>query len=216
MIEIKRFVFNPFSENTYLIWDKQSSEAMIADPGCLEDYEQEELDIFINQNKLKIKYLVNTHCHIDHSLGNGFVKNKYLPQFYIPELDRQLLEDIQSQGSMFGVEVEKSPAPDAYITEDLILKLGAVPVKFIFTPGHTPGEYCIWFEEEKICFSGDVLFMESIGRTDLWGGSQSALIDSIKNKLFALDDSTVVYPGHGDSTTIGFEKNHNPYMINFI
>ncbi len=213
MLKLQKFTFNPFQENTYILWDKITLEAAVIDPGCISSEEENALLNFISEEKLKVKYLINTHCHIDHVLGNAFVKEKYGCKFYAPELDVPFLEKVIEQGKMFGMEVIQSPNPDEFITEDLILKLGELKMKFIFTPGHTPGEYCLYFESEKICIAGDVLFKEGIGRTDLWGGDYETLISSIQEKLFVLPDEVKVFPGHGDATTIGHEIIHNPFLI---
>lgn len=212
MIKLKSFVFNPFQENTYVVYDDSTLDAIIIDPGCSNSLEENKIVDFINEYDLKIKYMVNTHCHIDHVLGNKFIKEKYNVPFYAPELDIPLLDNLIDQAKMFGLNVSKSPLPDFYITEDTRLNVGESEFRFVFTPGHTPGEYCIIFDEEKICISGDVLFLEGIGRTDLWGGDYNTLISSIHNKLFILDDKFKVYPGHGDETTIGYEKMSNPFL----
>lgn len=212
MIKIKRFVFNPFAENTFLVWDDISKEAMVVDPGCGNHPEEKEIAEFISLNNLQIKYLINTHCHIDHILGCRFIKEKYNPEYLIPEKDEPLLQNSKTQAEMFGMKLKDMPAPDGYITEDTELKLGSIVPKFLFTPGHTPGEYCIYFEEEKICITGDVLFDGSVGRTDLWGGDMNALADSIKNKLYTLPEDVVIYPGHGETSTIGNEKKYNPFV----
>ncbi len=212
MIKLQKFTFNPFQENTYIIWDEQTLDAVIIDPGCISPDEENTLSNFIGTEKLNVKHLINTHCHIDHVLGNAFVKEKYRCDFYVPELDVPLLSKVVEQGKMFGMEVVESPKPDKFITEDLFLQLGESKIQFIFTPGHTPGEYCLYFESDNICISGDVLFKEGIGRTDLWGGNYQTLLNSIQEKLFVLPDEVKVYPGHGDATTIGHEKSHNPFL----
>jgi len=211
MIELKKFVFNPFQENTYLVWDNISKESIIVDPGCYSNSEEEIVTNFIIQKNLSIKYLLNTHCHIDHIFGNAFIKNKYDCEFFAPELDLPLLNKLNEQAKLFGITATKSPQPDNFLTEDLKLKIGNNNLTFLFTPGHSPGEYCILFEN-NICLSGDVLFLEGIGRTDLWGGDYYTLINSIHSKLFILDDETHVFPGHGDPTTIGYEKINNPFL----
>lgn len=212
MLNVKIFVFSPFQENTYLVWDEKTADSAIIDPGCLEIYEQEELRSFVENSNLKIKYHINTHCHIDHIFGNAFVKHVYAAPFYAPEKDLFLIEQMEKQAAAFGVSVEKSPMPEHHLTEELILKLGEEDMEFLFTPGHTPGEYSIYFPNSKFCITGDVLFLEGIGRTDLWGGNLKTLLHSIKSKLFTLPDETIVYPGHGDSSTIGHEKVNNPYL----
>jgi glyoxylase-like metal-dependent hydrolase (beta-lactamase superfamily II) len=212
MIKLKRFIFNPFDENTYLIWEENSKETIIIDPGCSDSVEEKELKDFISQNKLIPKYLINTHCHIDHILGNAFVKSEFNVEFIACEEDVFLLDLMQQQASMFSLAVKKSPQPDKYLSEDLKLEFQDIKVKFLFTPGHTPGEYCIYFPNANFCITGDVLFKEAIGRTDLWKGDYDTLIASIQDKLLALPDDVIIYPGHGDESTIGYEKKNNPFL----
>ncbi len=211
MLKVQTFVFSMFYENTYLIWDDESKEAAVIDPGCLETFEENKLASEIENNDLKIKYLINTHCHIDHIFGNHFVKSKFNCEYLAPKEDIPLLNNAENQGKLFGVVVNKSPKPDRFIDEKTDINLGNSKPKFLFTPGHTPGEYSIYFENEKLCFTGDVLFREGIGRTDLWGGDTKILLESINQKLYALPDEVVIYPGHGDPSTIGYEKTNNPF-----
>ena len=211
-MKIHRFIFSPFQENTYVIWDETTKESCIVDPGCYSDQEEEKFKDFITSNKLKLKYLINTHCHIDHIFGNSFVKNEFNPIFLVPEDDVPLLDMAIAQGKQFGIKVKPSPVPDEFIKESETLNLGNIEMKFLFTPGHTPGEYSIYFPSENICITGDVLFKTSIGRTDLWGGDFEILLNSIKTKLLTLPDETIIYPGHGDSSTIGQEKTHNSFL----
>jgi len=213
MINVKKFTFNSFGENTYVLWDENSKETMIVDPGCSDSYEENELEKFISSNQLNIKYLVNTHCHIDHIFGCSYIKDKYKVPYYAPEKDVILIRNIDKQAESCGVEFSANPPlPDFFLTEDLKLKLGdSVPV-FLFTPGHSPGGYCIYFPEDNFCITGDVLFQNSIGRYDLWGGSAEMLYNSIKTKLLILPDNTVIYPGHGDESTLVLEKKHNPFL----
>lgn len=213
MVQVKVFTFNLFAENTIMLWDSESKEAAVIDPGTSTSDEQNTFSDFIASENLMIKYLINTHCHIDHILGCRFVKEKYKPVYYAPEKDIPLLDHAQQQAQMFDIEMEEPPKPDQLITEATELSLGNSLLRFLFTPGHTPGEFCIYFEKEKICITGDVLFSESIGRTDLWGGDYETLIDSIEKKLFQLPDDVVIYPGHGISSTIGYEKQNNPFLV---
>jgi len=213
MLKVKVFTFNMFSENTIVLWDEKSCEAAIIDPGNSTSDEDKELLDFISSHDLQIKYLINTHCHIDHILGCSFVKEKFNPVYYAPELDIPLLEHAQQQAQMFDIDFKQAPKPDNLITEQTEILLGESKLKFLFTPGHTPGEYCIYLEKEKICITGDVLFNESIGRTDLWGGDYNTLINSIQEKLFLLPDDVVIYPGHGETSTIGYEKQNNPFLV---
>ena len=214
MLVIKKFIFNPFSENTYVIWDEESNEGMIVDPGCSDDSEETALENFINKRNILIKYLIITHCHIDHILGCKFVKEKFSPVFLVPKDDLPLLEEAKTQASAFGLDITFPPLPDEFLYENSYISLGNIKVKIIFTPGHSPGEHCLYFEKEKFCITGDVLFKNSIGRTDLWNGDYSILMESIKNKLLTLPDDVVIYPGHGESSKIGIEKSENPFLRN--
>lgn len=212
MIQIKKFTFNLFSENTFVLWDDATLEGAIIDPGCSDSSEEKILESFISENSLTVKYLINTHCHIDHILGCEFVKLKYNPIYLAPELDIPLLQNAAMQASFVGMDFSISLLPDEYITENKKLNLGKSELSFLFTPGHTPGEFCIYIPETKICITGDVLFNDSIGRTDLWGGNYNVLIQSINQKLLSLPDETVIYPGHGESSSIGREKKFNPFL----
>jgi len=213
MIELKVFTFNLFSENTIVIWDDETKDAAVIDPGTSTSEEENILSDFISVNNLNVKYLINTHCHIDHILGCKFVKEKYNPVYYAPEKDIPLLDHAQQHAQMFDIILEEPPKPEQLITETTELPLGKSILKFLFTPGHTPGEYCIFLEKEKICITGDVLFNESIVRTDLWGGDYNTLIDSIEKKLLILPDDVEIYPGHGETSTIGYEKQNNPFLV---
>lgn len=212
MLEIKRFVFNPFQENTYVIWNLENKMAVVIDPGCSESAEEKETADFIAERSLIVKFLLNTHCHIDHVYGNKFIKEKYNCEYWAPEGDIFMLELMKEQALNYGMKINESPKPDKYITEETELNLGGTKGEFLFTPGHTPGEYCIYFPQDKICITGDVLFKGGIGRTDLWGGDYDNLINSIKIKLFSLPDDVKIYSGHGEPSTIGYEKNHNPFL----
>ncbi len=202
-----------FSENTIIIWDDESRDAAIVDPGTSSSTEENELLSFISSKDLRIKYLINTHCHIDHILGCSFVKEKFNPVYYAPELDLPLLDNAQHQAQMFDLDIDQPPIPDKLITEQTEIMIGESKLQFLFTPGHTPGEFCIYIGEEKICVTGDVLFKESIGRTDLWGGNYETLLNSIHEKLFLLPDDVIIYPGHGEPSTIGYEKQNNPFLV---
>jgi glyoxylase-like metal-dependent hydrolase (beta-lactamase superfamily II) len=212
VIKIKNFVFNLFAENTIILWDEETKESAIVDPGMSNSEEEKVFDNFILENNLSIKYLINTHCHIDHILGCSYIIKKYNSEYYAPEKDILLLKNATTQAEMFGLDIEDPPQPTKLITESDQLNLGNSKLNFIFTPGHSPGEFCIYLEKEKICITGDVLFKEGIGRTDLWGGDYDTLIQSIEQKLLNLPDDVKIYPGHGDASTIGYEKINNPFL----
>ena len=212
MLQIQRFVFNPFYENTYIIWDDKTKEGAIIDPGCYDSKEREAVDDFIRLNSIHLIYLINTHCHIDHIFGNAHIKLKYRPIYLAPEKDVFMLDLMIDAAKNYGVEFTPSPKPDQFISEEAALVLGDLKGIFLFTPGHTPGEFCLYYEKEKICFTGDVLFKGSIGRTDLWGGDYDTLIESIQNKLLTLPDDVIIYPGHDSRSTIGDEIKYNPFL----
>jgi glyoxylase-like metal-dependent hydrolase (beta-lactamase superfamily II) len=203
-------------ENTYVLWDEESKECAVIDPGCNSETEEKLLERFIAENKLHVKYLIATHGHLDHVAGCAFIKGKYNPEYLIPENDLPLHENAAEQAAAFRMKMKTPPKPDKYISEDLNLLLGAENLKFISTPGHTPGGFCIYVPYEGLCITEDVLFENSIGRTDLWGGDHELLIKSIMNKLFVLPDETIIYPGHGEKSTIGEEKSHNPFLKNLV
>ena len=211
-MKIEKFTFSPFQENTYIVWDEETNETIIIDPSCLSENEELELSTLITENNLNVKYLFNTHGHLDHIFGNAFIKENFNPIHYAPEIDLPLFDRAVEQAVEFGLTMKSSPKPDKYFEESTPLYIGKTEIQFLFTPGHTPGEYCIYFPSEKICITGDVLFKESIGRTDLWHGNYDTLINSIKTKLFTLPNETAIYPGHGESSSIQYEIKHNPFL----
>jgi hydroxyacylglutathione hydrolase len=213
MIKIYKFIFNPFAENTYIIWDELSGKAIIIDPGCSNQNEENRLKEFIFSNNLSPEFLINTHCHIDHIMGNKFVKEEFKVDLISPEEDIFLIKSQGEQAGLFGLEIKKSPYPDKYLSEDLILNFNGIGIKFLHTPGHSPGGYSIYFPNDKVCFTGDTLFRDAIGRTDLYHGDYKTLIDSIHAKLFSLPDEVIIYPGHGEESTIGYEKKFNQFLI---
>lgn len=212
MLKIERFVFSVFAENTYVIWDETSLEAAIVDPGCNNFDEENILKKFIESKNLTVKYLLITHCHIDHIFGCKFVKDSFNCEMLVPQKDEYLIDLMVDVAKGYGVDFKPSPKADGYLTEETPIKLGQEDIKILSTPGHSPGEVCLYSNDANICITGDVLFKESIGRTDLWEGNLDTLLDSIKNKLLFLPDETVIYPGHGEASTIGDEKMFNPFL----
>ena len=212
MLKIKSFTFNPFEENTYVISD-ESSECIILDPGCYSMEEKREIENYIFSNKLKPVKILLTHAHIDHILGNNFITGKYGIPIQMSSIETALLKAAPEYGRMWGIEAEPSPDPELFVQDGIDIKFGETVLKTIFTPGHSPGSFSYYHVETKNLFSGDVLFMQSIGRTDLPGGDYETLIRSIKEKFFRLDDEVIVHSGHGPFTTIGSERRHNPFLI---
>ena len=210
MLKIQEFVFNPFQENTYVLFD-ETGEAVIVDPGCYENHEKQELTEFIESNNLKVTMLLNTHGHIDHVLGNTFVKDKFKVKLFIHKIDEPVMRAVKAYAGNYGFPLYQEASVDSYLEEGKTISFGNQQFKILFVPGHSPGHVAFYNEKEKVVIGGDVLFQNSIGRTDLPGGNFDTLINSIHEKLFTLPDDVVVYAGHGPTTTIGFEKVTNPF-----
>ena len=211
MIEIKAFTFNPFSENTYVLSD-ETGEAIIIDPGNHDRSEFQQLTEYIQENGLTPVRIVNTHAHIDHVLGVSAVKRKYKIPFSLHKIDEPLLKAVKTYASNYGFSQFDEPEIDSYLTEGDLVTFGTSSLKVIFVPGHAPGHVAFVNDQQHFAISGDVLFRQSIGRTDLPGGDFETLIHSIRTKLFTLDDDYAVYSGHMGPTTIGFEKKNNPFL----
>jgi len=211
-MKIKSFAFNPFQENTFVVYD-ETKECIIIDPGCYTEKERTELRRFITSEELKPVKLINTHCHIDHVLGNKFASELWNLELYMHKEDLPLLENAGNIGKMYGLEdYEGSPYPKHFLAQDDTLTFGESSFKILFTPGHAPGHICLYSKENNLLIAGDVLFQGSIGRTDLPGGDHSTLINSIITQLFPLSNETQVFCGHGPSTNLGYEKEHNPFL----
>ena len=212
---IKQFVFNAFSENTYIIYDSTGS-CIIIDPGCYDNHEKRELKNFIKVNGLTVKALVNTHCHVDHVLGNSFIKNEFGVKLMIHQEDVPTLKANEMVASIYGYPDYEPCDADVFLEDGEIIRFGNSELEVLHVPGHSPGHIALVNRGEKICLSGDALFHQSIGRTDLPGGDYDVLIESIRTKLFALDDDVKVHCGHGPDTTIGYEKKYNPFCGSMI
>ena len=210
LIQIQPFVFNPFQENTYVVYD-DTKEAVVVDPGCYDDDEKSELADFISQNQLKVKMLLNTHCHIDHVLGNQFVKERFDTKLYIHPTEEFVLNAQKILAPHYGMHRYQESTPDFFLKEGDRVSFGSHELSVLFVPGHSPGHIAFYNDKEKVLIAGDVLFEGSIGRTDLPGGNFDTLIKSIHQKLFNLPDDVIVYPGHGGTTRIGIEKRINPF-----
>ncbi|OOQ57582.1 MBL fold metallo-hydrolase [Mucilaginibacter pedocola] len=211
MANIRSFLNNPYQENTYILFD-DSKECVIIDPGMYTALEQNRVVTFIKENGLKPVMLLNTHCHVDHVLGNRFVFDQYglKPRFH--EGESEVLASVVAYAPSMGFRYDASPLPDEYLPETGTISFGNTELQLIFAPGHSPAHLCFYDKDANILVGGDVLFRNSIGRTDLPGGDYKTLVKNIEEKLFALPDDCTVYPGHGPETTIGFEKETNPYL----
>jgi glyoxylase-like metal-dependent hydrolase (beta-lactamase superfamily II) len=212
MISIKSFTFSPVQENTYVLYNEQK-QAFIIDPGCYFTAEEEKLLQFITENELKPVKLINTHCHLDHVFGNKWVHKKFDLELHLHPLEEKVLAFAPTSGQMWGLNFENYSGPLHFINDGDIINLGNDKFEVILAPGHSPGSICFYCKEQNFLIGGDVLFYESIGRTDLPGGDHETLLKSIRERLFVLPDETIVYSGHGPSTTIGHEKKHNPFLV---
>jgi glyoxylase-like metal-dependent hydrolase (beta-lactamase superfamily II) len=211
MLYLKSFCFNPFQQNTYLIYDDKG-EAFIIDPGNHSTSENEQLKKFISDNKLKLSRLLLTHAHIDHVLGNKFIFDTYGLMPEVHKEDLYFIENMEYTAELYGVNAEISPMPTTFINDGDIIKLGDYSFECIYTPGHSPGSISFYNAQNKILISGDVLFYGSIGRTDLPRSNHDDLIKAITTRLFTLPPDVKVYSGHGPATTIGNEKEFNPFF----
>lgn len=213
MLQVHSFTFNPLEENTYVLFD-ETKKAAIVDPGCYEKAEQNELSRFITEQGLTVTHLINTHCHIDHVLGNEFVKRTFRAPFYIHPLEEPVLRAATAYAAMYGFPAYQPAQPDQWLAPGTDIIIGQTPMSVLFLPGHSPGHIGLYQKEQKLLISGDVLFYRSVGRTDLPGGDWETLAHSIRQRLFLLPDEVVVYPGHGPTTTVGDEKHYNPFVGN--
>jgi glyoxylase-like metal-dependent hydrolase (beta-lactamase superfamily II) len=211
MFLLKAFTFNPLQENTYVLYNEQK-EALIIDPGCYFDEEKEALASFINSNQLQVKYLLNTHCHLDHVFGNKWIFEQFHTKLHLHPLEVEVLKMAPASGLMWGIPFDNYADAYIYLNPGNQIILGNDCLDILWLPGHSPGHLGFYCKKQDFIISGDVLFRESIGRTDLPGGNMPTLIESIKTQLWALPDETKVYSGHGPETNIRHEKLHNPFL----
>lgn len=211
MLQIKSFAFNPFSQNTYVVFN-EDKVAFVIDPGNFTDEETETLEKFISDNDLKVQNILLTHAHIDHVLGLQKAFDKYKVSVLMHEIEKEILDRNPMDANRFGFFFKPFEGNISYLKQNETITLGNDEFKIIHVPGHSPGSIAFYNEVQKFMISGDVLFEGSIGRTDLYKGNHEQLITNIKTKLFGLDEETKVYNGHGNPTTIGFEKNYSPYF----
>lgn len=211
MFHIKSFTFSPIQENTYILYN-ETKECIIIDPGCYFDEERDTLKNFLQQNQLTPTLLLNTHCHLDHVFGNKFIAEEYNLTLKTHPKEKAVLQMAAASGLMYNLPFDSYAGEIIPLVENDIIKLGDDELKVIEAPGHSPGHICFYCEKQGFLIGGDVLFQNSIGRTDLPGGNHNQLITNIKEKLFILPDDVVVHSGHGPETTIGHEKRNNPFM----
>ena len=211
MIKVEYFTFNPFAENTYVL-SNEKGNAVIIDAGCYFTAEEKTLGDFIASNGLKPVQLLNTHCHIDHVFGNEWAYKKYGLELYMHAGEKVVFDYAPAAGNMYGLHFTNYKGPIHYLDEADEIWLGDDKLTILFTPGHSPASICFYCEAQDFLIGGDVLFRESIGRFDLPGGYEQRLYKSIREKLYVLPDRTIVYPGHGELTTVGHEKKYNPFV----
>ena len=210
-MKIHKFIFSPIDVNTYILDDEKGSCALI-DCGCYSGEEFKTLTAFLKENKLKPVMLLNTHLHLDHIFGNGLVYREYGLLTHATSEEDANRRNAQKHAMMFGMSMEEPPEIGTIIKDGDVINFAGTEIFCLFVPGHTAGSIAYYIPSEGIVFTGDALFAGSIGRTDLPGGDYEMLISSINNKLLSLDQSTLIYPGHGMHSTIGAEKENNPYL----
>jgi hydroxyacylglutathione hydrolase len=211
MIQIKIFTVNPFQENTYLLYN-ENNNAILIDAGFSSAEEEKKLLYFLEKNKITIVKYIQTHCHIDHVLGNNFVNKSFGLKAQAHVLESEVLYSATSVAQLYGINYIKCAGIESYINHKQIVMLDNDLLQAIHVPGHSPGSLVFYCKAQSFAIGGDVLFYGSIGRTDLPGGNHDELIQRIKSELFVLPNETIVYPGHGNSTTIGYEKLNNPFF----
>ena len=212
MLNVKKFTFNPFSENTYVVTD-EFKNAVIIDPGCYYKAEQNELDSYVLKNNLKLKSILHTHSHLDHMFGTAYLADKYNLDLWICKEDLVTYQSYEKVCEVYGVPITFSPNPTPkFFDLKQLIQIEGIKFEILFVPGHSPGHVAFYNKENNFLINGDCLFENSIGRTDLPGGNHQQLIDSIKNEIFILPDETLVYCGHGNETTIKAEKSSNPFL----
>ncbi|MEI8110182.1 MAG: MBL fold metallo-hydrolase [Chitinophagia bacterium] len=211
MLTLQVFTFSPIRENTYILFNEQR-KAIIIDPGCYFSAEEEMLKNYIQSEGLKPEKLLNTHCHLDHVFGNRWVHETYGLELHIHAGEQTVLERAPISGDNWGLPFTNYSGPLHFLKEQDVVYLGNDQLQVIEAPGHSPASICFYCAQQEFLIAGDVLFRESIGRTDIPGANQEQLLTSIREKLWPLPDTTTVYPGHGGSTTIGHEKAHNPFL----
>lgn len=211
MLTVQSLLFSPIQENTYLVYNEKG-ETLIIDPGCYFPEECQVLKEKIEAKGLKPVLLVNTHCHLDHVFGNKFVHDTWGLELHFHAAEQKVFDYAPTAGDLWNLPFQNYTGPIHYIKEGTSLQLGQDQLDILFTPGHSPGSISLYARQEGWVISGDVLFRESVGRTDLPGSDFATLEKSIRSQLYTLPDATYVYSGHGMPTTIGYEKINNPFV----
>lgn len=213
MLKLESMVFNPFWENTYVIHEEASQECVIVDPGCTTAEEENRLFGFVDSHQLKPLMIINTHGHVDHVVGNKAVKRRYgIPVAAHPDTHYDITQSKRQAVWLGMLPSGDIDLPDVDLRDDQEIKVGNSVLQVICTPGHAKGSISLYAPVEGWVLTGDALFSRNIGRTDLHGGNYEELRESIRTRLFTLPDNTEVFCGHGETTTIGEEKDFNPYV----
>lgn len=215
MLHIHSFCFNPFQENTYVLYNDQK-EAIIIDPGMYSELEFKQFLQFINKNELSPKLLLNTHCHLDHVFGNNFVSEQFQLTAHFHSNEQIVIDRLPEASAKWGVISEAYKGPVKYINDGEIIPFGNDKLKVLLTPGHSPGSVCFYIAEQEILIGGDLVFMDGVGRTDLPGSNPMDLIKSIRDKILPLPDTTIIFSGHGPETNLSREKRQNPYILHIL
>lgn len=211
MIRLELMTFSPVQENTYVLYNEHN-EALIIDPGCYYKSEQEHLRQFLSTRGLKPVMLLNTHCHLDHVFGNKWVADTFGVELHLHPLEEKVLAFAPTSGQMWGLPFENYTGPMHLLHDEQEISFGDDVLKVIHAPGHSPGSVAFYCAAQQFIIGGDVLFRESIGRTDLPGGDHETLLQSIRERFFTLPSETTVYSGHGPATTIAHEQANNPFL----
>ena len=213
MVQLKKFIFNPLQVNCWLLYD-DDGEGILIDPSCQFQDEIDELRTFIDENKIRLRVMVNTHGHFDHLFGAGRIKELYNPEFLIHPEDERFLEFAGEQAGAFGFRLDRPvPRPDRFLEDGLVIGAGNVKLQVIHVPGHSRGGVALYEKARGWLFTGDTLFAGGIGRTDLPGGDYDQIMASINTRLLVLGDDIRIFPGHGGDSTIGEERQSNPFLV---
>ena len=215
MIQIHSFCFNPFQENTYILYNEQK-EAIIIDPGMYTRIDFKQFTSFIEDQNLTPKLLLNTHCHLDHVFGNNFVHENYELIAHFHKNEQLVIDRLPEASAKWGIPTEAYKGSVQYLEANEIIHFGKDQFKCLFTPGHSPGSLCFYNELQQFIIGGDLIFMDGVGRTDLPGSNPTDLINSIRTEIMPLKDDLMIYSGHGPETSLGREKLHNPYIKHIL
>jgi hydroxyacylglutathione hydrolase len=210
MLAVQSFTFNPVQENTYVLYE--GKDACIIDPGCYFGNERRTLQEWIKEQQLSPKFLLNTHCHLDHVFGNKFIHDEYGLTLHLHEKEKEMLQHAPAAALQWNMPFENYRGDLVFLSAGDSIRIGNSQLTVIFAPGHSPGSICFYCKAQDFIVSGDVLFRLSIGRSDLPGGDYETLVNSIRKEIFVLPEETIIYPGHGDPTNVGFEKKNNPFV----